>query len=72
LHFQPFRFQKILVEVGFQGGAPITEAFFRSHISGRHNPEIAADLFPDWPEDKRVAFYEDKEQRFRDMAGEQH
>lgn len=29
----------------------------------------AADLFPDWPEDKRVAFYMDKEQRFRDMAG---
>ena len=38
--------------------------------SGRHNPEIAADLFPDWPEDKRTAFYEEKEQRFRDMAGE--
>jgi hypothetical protein len=29
----------------------------------------AADLFPDWPEEKRLAFYMDKEQRFRDMAG---
>jgi hypothetical protein len=38
--------------------------------SGRHNPEIAAELFPEWPEDKRTAFYEEKEQRFRDMAGE--
>lgn len=30
---------------------------------------LAADLFPDMPEDKRVAFYMEKEQRFRDMAG---
>lgn len=41
---QPHRFQNILVEVGFQGGVPIDEAFFRKHISGRHNPEIAGDL----------------------------
>lgn len=34
-------FQNILVEVGFQDGVPIDEAFFRKHISGRHNPEIA-------------------------------
>ncbi len=41
----------------------------RAHISGRHNPEIAADLFPDWPEDRRTQFYMDKEERFRSMAG---
>lgn len=35
------RFQEVLVEVGFQGGVPIDEDFFRTHISGRHNPEIA-------------------------------
>lgn len=29
----------------------------------------AADLFPDWPEERHVEFYMDKEQRFRDMAG---
>lgn len=52
------------------GGEPIDEAFYRAHISGRHNPDIAADLFPDWPEEQRTAFYEEKEQRFRDMAGE--
>lgn len=27
---------------GYNGGVPIDEAFFRKHISGRHNPEIAA------------------------------
>lgn len=29
----------------------------------------AADLFPDWTEERRTAFYMEKEQRFRDMAG---
>jgi hypothetical protein len=28
-------FQEILSEVGFNGGKPIDEAFFRSRISGR-------------------------------------
>lgn len=69
LHFRAF--QEILVEVGFQGGSPIDEDFFRRHISGRHNPEIAADLFPTWSDAARVAFYEDKEARFRAMAGSQ-
>lgn len=59
----------MLIENNFQNGVPIDEAFYRQHISGRHNPEIAADLFPDWTEDKRVAFYTEKEQRFRDVAG---
>lgn len=45
------RFQNILVEVGFQGGVPIDEAFFRKHISGRHNPEIAGDLCLVQPQD---------------------
>ncbi len=64
------RFQEILSEAGFDGGRPIDEPFFRSRISGRHNPEIAADLFPDWTVEKHVEFYTDKEQRFRDLAGE--
>eukprot|EP00879_Flechtneria_rotunda_P016935 GHRR01017730.1.p1 GENE.GHRR01017730.1~~GHRR01017730.1.p1 ORF type:complete len:154 (+),score=45.06 GHRR01017730.1:2567-3028(+) len=68
LHFKAF--QQMLQEVGFQNGVVIDETFYRAHISGRHNPEIAADLFPDWPEEKRVAFYEEKEQRFRNNAGE--
>lgn len=67
LHFAAF--QEILVEAGFDGGHPIDEAFFRASISGRHNPEIAADLFPEWTEERRVAFYTDKEARFRRLAG---
>lgn len=65
-HFKAF--QEILVELGYNSGSPIDEAFFRAHIAGRHNPEIAADLFPDWPEERRTAFYMDKEERFRNMA----
>ncbi|GIL60993.1 hypothetical protein Vafri_15417 [Volvox africanus] len=66
LHFRAF--QEILAEVGFNGGRPIDEVFFRRHISGRHNPEIAADLFPEWDEDRRTAFYLDKEERYRRLA----
>ncbi|KAG2494256.1 hypothetical protein HYH03_007611 [Edaphochlamys debaryana] len=66
LHFKAF--QEILQEVGYNGGQPIDEAFFRKHISGRHNPEIAADLFPEWPEERRTAFYMDKEERYRRLA----
>ncbi|KIZ05035.1 hypothetical protein MNEG_2922 [Monoraphidium neglectum] len=64
-------FQEILSEVGFDGGRPIDEAFFRARISGRHNPEIAADLFPAWSVEQHMVFYTDKEQRFRDLAGSQ-
>ena len=61
-------FQEILSASGFNGGAPIDEEFFRTRISGRHNPEIAADLFPDWSEAARVQMYETKEARFRELA----
>lgn len=50
-------------QVGFNGGVPITEEFFIKHISGRHNPDIARDLFPNWTEEQQRAFYLDKEAR---------
>jgi hypothetical protein len=67
LHYIAFR--EILAELGYDGGRPISEAFFRQRISGRHNPEIAADLFPAWSQEAHVRFYEDKEARFRALAG---
>lgn len=66
LHFRAF--QELLQEVNFQDGVPIDEEFFRQRISGRHNPEIARDLFPQWTEERRREFYEAKESRFRDLA----
>lgn len=50
--------------------ASCTRACYRVHISGRHNPDIAADLFPDWPEERRTKFVDEKEARYRRMAGE--
>lgn len=67
LHF--LAFQEILVEEGFNAGAPIDEQFFRERISGRHNPQIALDLFPSWTIEQHQRFSEDKEQRFRTLAG---
>ena len=63
------RFTEILLELGFNGGVPIDEAFYNRTISGRHNPDITRDLFPDWPEDRRERFANDKEARFRALAG---
>ena len=62
-------FVEILLELGFNNGVPIDEAFYNSHISGRHNPDITSDLFPDWSEERRERFADDKEGRFRALAG---
>ena len=61
---------EILLEVGFNKGVPINEAFYNAHISGRHNPDITSDLFPDWSEERREQFADDKEARFRALAGD--
>ncbi|KAF6170158.1 hypothetical protein GIB67_038691 [Kingdonia uniflora] len=69
LHFIAFR--KMLQEVGFNGGSPITEDFFIKIISGKHNDEIARILFPDWNLERSSQFMVDKEAEFRRLASEQ-
>ena len=69
LHFDVF--QSFLKEKGFNGGIPIDETFFKTRISGGHNPDIFLDLFPELPESARDAMIEEKEARFRAMAAEQ-
>jgi len=66
LHFAVFR--DMLQQRGFNGGTPISEDFYNQHISGRHNPLIFADLFPELPESEREVLIEMKEARFRDLA----
>uniref|UniRef100_A0A0C9RXR8 TSA: Wollemia nobilis Ref_Wollemi_Transcript_5383_1082 transcribed RNA sequence n=1 Tax=Wollemia nobilis TaxID=56998 RepID=A0A0C9RXR8_9CONI len=68
LHYLTFR--DMLQEVGFQGGVPITEDFFSKNISGKHNDDIGAMLFPDWDESQRKKFIDDKEALFRRMAAQ--
>lgn len=58
----------LCLQLGFNDGKPITEEFFREHISGRHNPDITRDLFPTWDEERRTNFSLDKEARFRRCA----
>jgi hypothetical protein len=35
------------LQIGFNGGVPITEEFFAENIADKHNDDIAALLFPD-------------------------
>ena len=64
-------FRDVLAEEGFDGGRPISEAFFREKISGRSNAAICADLFPQKSVAEAEAFSAHKEQCFRDLAASQ-
>ncbi|XP_078155941.1 haloacid dehalogenase-like hydrolase domain-containing protein Sgpp isoform X1 [Carex rostrata] len=69
IHYYAFR--KMLQEVGFNNGEPITEEFYSANISGMHNEELGKILFPDWDHDKSMKFMDDKEALFRSLAKEQ-
>ncbi|KAK2415552.1 hypothetical protein P8452_60708 [Trifolium repens] len=60
----------MLQEIGFNGGNPITEEFFIATIAGKHNDDIALDLFPGDLE-RGLKFVDDKEAMFRRLAAEQ-
>ncbi|KAL9249073.1 Haloacid dehalogenase-like hydrolase domain-containing protein [Drosera capensis] len=68
LHFIAFR--EMLQEIGFNGGVPIDEEFFIEHVAGKHNDDIARDLFPDDFE-RGLKFVDDKEEYFRKLVREQ-
>ena len=53
------------LQVGFNGGVPISEEFFVEHISGKHNEELSHLLLPDWEFGKAMQFMDDKEALFR-------
>ncbi|XP_047175117.1 haloacid dehalogenase-like hydrolase domain-containing protein Sgpp [Vigna umbellata] len=68
LHYEAFR--EMLQEIGFNGGAPITEEFFIDTVAGKHNDDIALSLFPD-DLPRGLKFVDDKEAKFRTMAARQ-
>ncbi|KAK7367696.1 hypothetical protein VNO80_09714 [Phaseolus coccineus] len=68
LHYHAFR--EMLLEIGFNGGAPITEEFFIETVAGKHNDDIALALFPD-DLPRGLKFVDDKEAMFRKLAAEQ-
>ena len=55
---------------GCNNGEAITREFFDEYISGGHNILLSKFLWPDWPQDKRDAFSDEKEALFRKYAGE--
>ncbi|KAA8525935.1 hypothetical protein F0562_007965 [Nyssa sinensis] len=68
LHYYAYR--EILQEIGFNGGVPITEEFFVENMSGKHNEDTAAFLFPD-DHQKGLKFFDDKEAMYLRLAKEQ-
>lgn len=52
------------------GGEPINRDFFNTCIAGRHNPDIAADLFPSKSLEEQQQFSEAKEAYFRKIAAQ--
>ena len=63
----PFHFmgwQNLLAEHNIK----ISKEFYQEHISGRHNTEIAKDLFAHLPSNEAEKQSEDKEERFRQVA----
>ncbi len=56
------------MEMGFNGGKPIDDEFFRTRIAGRQNAIICADLFPEWDVKKAEEWSAFKEAKFRESA----
>ena len=63
------RFQDILVAKGYNNGEPITREFFDEHISGGHNILLGKFLWPDWSQEDRDRFADEKEALFREYSG---
>ena len=62
-------FQDILVAKGYNGGKPITREYFDEHISGGHNILLGKFLWPDWSQEDRDRFADEKEALFREYSG---
>lgn len=63
-------FSELLLELGYNGGVPITPEFGMTHMAGRSNEQIGRFLFPDWDQGRLDAFFRDKEALFAKYAAE--
>lgn len=63
-------FSELLLELGYNGGVPITPEFGMTHMAGRSNEQIGRFLFPEWGQDRLDAFFRDKEALFAKYAAE--
>ncbi|KAL6524650.1 hypothetical protein OROHE_016321 [Orobanche hederae] len=69
IHYYAYR--QMFLEIGFNGGEPITEEYYAKNLSGMHNEELCHILFPDWDLERARKFLDDKEAMFRRLAAEQ-
>ncbi|GFQ00656.1 haloacid dehalogenase-like hydrolase domain-containing protein sgpp [Phtheirospermum japonicum] len=69
IHYNAYR--EMFLEIGFNGGEPITEEYYSKNLSGMHNEELCHILFPDWELERARKFLDDKEAMFRRLAAEQ-
>lgn len=56
------------VEILAPYGIEVDETFYRERFSGRHNPELIAELLPDLDAEARAAMSDRKEAMFRALA----
>lgn len=68
VHTDPVHF-RAWQEVLDRHGVAIDEAGYARRVSGRHNPEIVADLLPSLDAAARASVIDEKEARFRELAG---
>jgi HAD superfamily hydrolase (TIGR01509 family) len=64
LHFRVW--QALLREYGIE----IDEEFYKNRMSGRLNPSIVRDLFPEFSPEEVIEFSDRKEAQFRELAAE--
>jgi len=65
----PLHLLAFQIQLKKEGFAQVCDrAFFNRWISGRHNPDIVLDLFPEYPEAERTRVYMEKEALFRGMC----
>ncbi|GFE69542.1 HAD family phosphatase [Chroococcus sp. FPU101] len=62
IHF--LSWQKILQQYGLE----IDQDFYEYHISGKHNPQIIRDIFPDMSTEAGIKLADEKESLFRELA----
>lgn len=62
IHF--LSWQKILKRYGLE----IEQDFYEDHISGKHNPQIIRDIFPDMASEAGIQLADEKESLFRELA----
>ena len=61
--------RRVWADILLPHGFDVSESWYNEHISGKHNDNIAKELFPNMSAQAHADLIEDKERRFRELAG---